>query len=550
MRTLPFVFLLLMGMTWRCVLSTCVLETDFGLTLNCGLKKSGMFRVRNLGGLKGYVGLGIQLADELGFKESLSTLEQNKRRSVNGFPAPGSFEPLEVLSENSQMATNLVTSNADRTLYAKMNGKTKQVPPFRPLIAVANNIVRNVRLAQQQPLLKPLPVPAFAALPESIAKVTVAPTVITPSNYGVPNNMVSNRISNNFLPNNFAKNVVPNNLGQSLLLNSMVVPSTIPQMRIQTPQQQQFSMQNEANRRFAAFTRNPQNSIDTRPVYAVAASVEPNHEKLPSYGKKAEKQPLSNEVDPVAMTSLFNVAAANNVSVEQLAIALRHQQQRVPYSPVLPASTTTVSAATSTTPLPPITIITTEAPPVTKKILMKPFKSKYGSGQKVMNAPKEYYPVGYDKNFDDNFTSKVDLPDTSFSCGNQKHFPGLYSDEDLGCMVFHVCAFTDEGLTQKSFLCPESTLFDQTILKCNWWFYVDCKSSKKLYDSNIPISKSYQLMKALTFFSTYNSGPMESNNDDKSSNQTISENPSSPTLMSNPASPINITEVLQPVTAK
>lgn len=52
-----------------------------------------------------------------------------------------------------------------------------------------------------------------------------------------------------------------------------------------------------------------------------------------------------------------------------------------------------------------------------------------------MNAPKEYYPVGYDKNFDDNFKSKVDLPETSFHCGAQKHFPGLYADEDLGCMV-------------------------------------------------------------------------------------------------------------------
>jgi len=52
-----------------------------------------------------------------------------------------------------------------------------------------------------------------------------------------------------------------------------------------------------------------------------------------------------------------------------------------------------------------------------------------------MNAPKEYYPVGYDKNFDDNFKSKVDLPPTSFSCAKQKHFPGLYADTDLGCMV-------------------------------------------------------------------------------------------------------------------
>ncbi|KAJ1531933.1 hypothetical protein ONE63_000574 [Megalurothrips usitatus] len=69
--------------------------------------------------------------------------------------------------------------------------------------------------------------------------------------------------------------------------------------------------------------------------------------------------------------------------------------------------------------------------------------------------------------------------------------------------VFHVCALTEDGLIMKSFLCPESTLFDQTVLKCNWWFYVDCKASRRLYDSNIPVSKSYQLMKALAFFSSY-----------------------------------------------
>ncbi|XP_022901684.1 uncharacterized protein [Onthophagus taurus] len=149
---------------------------------------------------------------------------------------------------------------------------------------------------------------------------------------------------------------------------------------------------------------------------------------------------------------------------------------------------------------------TTISPPIIKNMTSanKPNQiRKHSTTGKVMNAPREYYPVGYDKNFDDNFSSRVDLPETSFHCGNQKHFPGLYADEDLGCMVFHVCALTDDGLIMKSFLCPESTLFDQTILKCNWWFYVDCKNSKKLYDSNIPISKSYQLMKALTFFSAY-----------------------------------------------
>ncbi|XP_050519697.1 uncharacterized protein LOC114330741 isoform X2 [Diabrotica virgifera virgifera] len=142
------------------------------------------------------------------------------------------------------------------------------------------------------------------------------------------------------------------------------------------------------------------------------------------------------------------------------------------------------------------------------------YVNKYANSVgKVMNAPKEYYPVGYDKNFDDNFASRVELPETSFYCGDQKHFPGLYADEDLGCMVFHVCALTDDGLIMKSFLCPESTLFDQTILKCNWWFYVDCKNSKKLYDSNIPISKSYQLMKALTFFSAYKNDNKNKTND-------------------------------------
>lgn len=66
------------------------------------------------------------------------------------------------------------------------------------------------------------------------------------------------------------------------------------------------------------------------------------------------------------------------------------------------------------------------------------YTAKYADpAQKVMNAPKEYYPVGYDKNFDDNFVSKVELPETSFYCGDQKHFPGLYGDEDLGCMVIY-----------------------------------------------------------------------------------------------------------------
>lgn len=153
---------------------------------------------------------------------------------------------------------------------------------------------------------------------------------------------------------------------------------------------------------------------------------------------------MSNEVDPTSAMSLFNVATANNVSVQQLAMALRQQQKHhmpsMPfYSDITPTVTVPVTTTTPMTP-PPMTAVPyfPEEPPVTKKITIKPYKNKYANGQKVMNAPKEYYPVGYDKNFDDHFTSKVDLPDTSFSCGDQKHFPGLYGDEDLGCMVSSV----------------------------------------------------------------------------------------------------------------
>ncbi|XP_055607966.1 uncharacterized protein LOC129755477 isoform X2 [Uranotaenia lowii] len=203
------------------------------------------------------------------------------------------------------------------------------------------------------------------------------------------------------------------------------------------------------------------------------------------------------------------LAAAANVSVEVIKEAIRvrkqeilaQQQYQKQQAAIVQAQIQAAKKTTLTTPTTTTTTTTTQ----------RPRRYPTHNGHKVMNAPKEYYPVGYDKNFDDNFTSKVDLPYTTFNCGEQKHFPGLYGDEDLGCMVFHVCALTDDGLIMKSFLCPESTLFDQTILKCNWWFYVDCKNSKGLYDSNLPVSKSYQLMKALSFFSSNYKNPQSSN---------------------------------------
>jgi hypothetical protein len=118
--------------------------------------------------------------------------------------------------------------------------------------------------------------------------------------------------------------------------------------------------------------------------------------------------------------SIKTLAKATNLSEEAIAaaIALR-QQQLIQQRQAAATSTTTTTSTTTKKP--------SVASPFRKYPLVAP--------SKVMNAPREYYPVGYDKNFDDNFASRVELPDTSFSCGDQKHFPGLYADEDLGCMV-------------------------------------------------------------------------------------------------------------------
>lgn len=115
-----------------------------------------------------------------------------------------------------------------------------------------------------------------------------------------------------------------------------------------------------------------------------------------------------------ASNSIQSLLAATNLTEAALEEVLlqKHRQMLQQQAAMMMTSTTTTT--TTTTPRSP---------------------NRLGNIGKVMNAPKEYYPVGYDKNFDDNFASRVELPDTSFYCGDQKHFPGLYADEDLGCMV-------------------------------------------------------------------------------------------------------------------
>ncbi|KAG8241844.1 hypothetical protein J6590_077396 [Homalodisca vitripennis] len=346
----------------------------------------------------------------------------------------------------------IAKTNAEGRMH---NGRVKGlqgsrvVPPFRPLPPASPSAVRasaaihNMRAPSlsQQPVVV---VPAFQALPQSIVQAAnspMAPRQPAPQAFQSALQMANRRF----------QVVVPDMPSSNALPSSMAKPENAV----------------------------PENTLTVRTLQSPPSQSKPT--VISTVDIHAPNPMLLGH-------SISSLAQASNISVETLAAAIKLKQEQLRVS----ITTTTTTTTTSTTP----------QPVVTRPSTVKPRYSLAGPS-KVMNAPKEYYPVAYDKNYDDNFTSKVELPDTSFSCGDQKHFPGLYADEDLGCMVFHVCAFTDDGLVMKSFLCPESTLFDQTILKCNWWFYVDCKSSRKLYDSNIPISKSYQLMKALAFFSTY-----------------------------------------------
>src|SRR5690349_7674494 len=66
--------------------SFCVSQGGGGFRLACGFRQSGLFRIRSLGGLKGWAGAGFTVGDEDGFKDSLSN---NKDGNGNAAGAPG-----------------------------------------------------------------------------------------------------------------------------------------------------------------------------------------------------------------------------------------------------------------------------------------------------------------------------------------------------------------------------------------------------------------------------------------------------------------------------
>lgn len=453
--TINFVLLLLYFIsTINQIQCTCVLESDFGFSFNCNFKKAGLFRVRNLGGVKAHFGLGFSVGDELGFPESLGNVEGSKRRALNLRTGANSLGVLPAAKMPSVPSTPKIQQNRPRAVVSPQQLAQMQTSRPRPVMSTPQGF-RKPQMTQAT--FTPLGVPSFKPIPHETIKVSGTSTRLMPTAAGYS--------SQQFGPNQLYSGQLPS-----------------------------FSSPNANSRISLGPVYQTGNEVASKPVAQFDQTLE--GEELPEVDLKGH--------------SVEELAKVANVTVEviQEAIKMRQQQmllERRNYASQLKQQISkhiTVQTTQATTTTVRTTQPTTTTQRSTPSYSPRRSVSKYSirGGHKVMNAPKEYYPVGYDKNFDDNFKSKVDLPDTTFHCGDQKHFPGLYADEDLGCMVFHVCALTDDGLIMKSFLCPENTLFDQTVLKCNWWFYTDCKASKSLYDSNLPVSKSYQLMKSLAFF--------------------------------------------------
>ena len=121
-----------------------------------------------------------------------------------------------------------------------------------------------------------------------------------------------------------------------------------------------------------------------------------------------------------------------------------------------------------------------------------------------------------------------EIPQTSFDCQKQR-YKGFFADVETKCQVsysekfythiklksddrhlfwiyqaWHYCDFIDGHST---FLCPNGTLFSQTLLTCDWWFNVRCEESQQLYVLN---ERLYRYIKApkLSFPEDYH-GPHE-----------------------------------------
>lgn len=80
------------------------------------------------------------------------------------------------------------------------------------------------------------------------------------------------------------------------------------------------------------------------------------------------------------------------------------------------------------------------------------------------------------------------IPYTSFTCSQVSH-PGFFADIEADCQVYRRC---DHRGDMTSYLCPNSTLFNQLTLNCDWWFNVDCVRAREFYSyANSRIHNKY-----------------------------------------------------------
>lgn len=78
----------------------------------------------------------------------------------------------------------------------------------------------------------------------------------------------------------------------------------------------------------------------------------------------------------------------------------------------------------------------------------------------------------------------TDIPtDVAFSC--EGRLPGYYADVAYDCQLYHMCDIQGRS----SYLCPNSTVFNQEIFTCDWWFNVDCSAAPNFYYLNEEIYK-------------------------------------------------------------
>ncbi|GAV05838.1 hypothetical protein RvY_15909 [Ramazzottius varieornatus] len=74
------------------------------------------------------------------------------------------------------------------------------------------------------------------------------------------------------------------------------------------------------------------------------------------------------------------------------------------------------------------------------------------------------------------------IPQTSFTCSSARQ-PGFYADPETGCQVFRRC---EQNNYMFSYICPNSTLFNQITLVCDYWYNVQCDRSQQFVDYSNP----------------------------------------------------------------